>query len=585
MSYNKMKIIDVLEKIRSNSMYLPAIQRKFVWETDKIETLFDSLMRNFPIGTFLFWKVERPELDNYVFYKFLQNYHERDKWFNEKAPAPEIRDEILGVLDGQQRLSSLYIALQGTHSSRSKGKHSHLDRSYPKKELYLNVVSHLQEDEERDNKYQFKFLTSEEAAPDSKSIWVNVKDLIKEKVPKFDKYFDVEILKHKNICPLLTEGDNKYSVIEVLHLFHRNVYEKELINYFLLDDPDIENVLKIFIRVNQAGTILSKSDLLFSTIVASWESGREKIEELQQSINRIGDGYSFSNDFLMRCALMLLDLPIRYKVSSFKAENVEKIKTQWSLLEESVVKTVELVHEFGVIDQTLRSKNAIIPLIYYVMKGGILNVETKKEMKKFLICSLLKNVYGAHGDTLLSAMQVGMRTSVFEGDKLSHYILSSNVFSFEWAASKLPREKSVRLTSEDIEEMLEYEKGPDSNLVLALIVEGVNFAHSKFHQDHLNPYSAFYQSKLRGLGVPEEKISRFQSMANQLPNLTLLEGGVNQSKNDKVLEKYIVGLGTNVDSWKMFHAIPNCSYSIIDFENFYESRKALLRNRIANLFS
>lgn len=113
MSYNKMKIIDVLEKIRSNSMYLPAIQRKFVWETDKIETLFDSLMRNFPIGTFLFWKVERPELDNYVFYKFLQNYHERDKWFNEKAPAPEIRDEILGVLDGQQRLSSLYIALQG----------------------------------------------------------------------------------------------------------------------------------------------------------------------------------------------------------------------------------------------------------------------------------------------------------------------------------------------------------------------------------------------------------------------------------------------------------------------------------------
>jgi len=97
-------------------MYLPALQRHFVWHHDQIELLFDSMMKGYPIGTFLFWKVNKQLADTYTFYEFISNYHEKDNYLNDKAKKTEIKEEIIGILDGQQRLSSMYIALQGSYA-------------------------------------------------------------------------------------------------------------------------------------------------------------------------------------------------------------------------------------------------------------------------------------------------------------------------------------------------------------------------------------------------------------------------------------------------------------------------------------
>ena len=48
---------DVIKRIDSNQLFLPALQRKFVWKTEQIEGLFDSIMQGYPIGTFLFWEL------------------------------------------------------------------------------------------------------------------------------------------------------------------------------------------------------------------------------------------------------------------------------------------------------------------------------------------------------------------------------------------------------------------------------------------------------------------------------------------------------------------------------------------------
>ncbi len=116
MSYEYKSIREVLEMIGNNEIYLPAIQRKFVWKYSQIESLFDSIMRGYPIGTFFFWYVRGNKKNEYTFYKFLQDYHERDRYLNDIAPKPELRERIIGVLDGQQRLSSMYISLQGTYA-------------------------------------------------------------------------------------------------------------------------------------------------------------------------------------------------------------------------------------------------------------------------------------------------------------------------------------------------------------------------------------------------------------------------------------------------------------------------------------
>ena len=132
-SYEYKSIKEVVEMIGRNEVYLPAIQRKFVWTHEQTEIFFDSIMRGYPIGTFLFWFVRGEKKNEYTFYKFLQEYHERDKYLNEIAPKPELKEEIIGVLDGQQRLSSIYLALQGTYAYRKRWGHFDDDAAFPKR--------------------------------------------------------------------------------------------------------------------------------------------------------------------------------------------------------------------------------------------------------------------------------------------------------------------------------------------------------------------------------------------------------------------------------------------------------------------
>ena len=113
MSYEKKPIHKVMQMIAANQLYLPAIQRKFVWKPDQIERLFDSIMRGYPIGTFLFWIVKGKKKNDYTFYKFLQDYHERDKYINELAPKPELREDRAGW----RRSSALLYGLVSSRSS------------------------------------------------------------------------------------------------------------------------------------------------------------------------------------------------------------------------------------------------------------------------------------------------------------------------------------------------------------------------------------------------------------------------------------------------------------------------------------
>ncbi|WP_227807468.1 DUF262 domain-containing protein [Lutibacter profundi] len=135
-----LKIKDVVESIHKKKYLLPAIQREFVWNTYQIERLFDSIMRNYPISSFLFWQVEKENVTDFKFYEFLREYHERDNRHNSKADVNG-EEEITAILDGQQRLTSIYVALKGTFAEKLPRKRWDNDKAYPKTKLYLNLVS------------------------------------------------------------------------------------------------------------------------------------------------------------------------------------------------------------------------------------------------------------------------------------------------------------------------------------------------------------------------------------------------------------------------------------------------------------
>ena len=154
-------------------MYLPAIQRKYVWSENQITRLMDSIMLNYPIGTFLLWKVKRNIVNDkqYSMYEFIRDYHERDTYKNPAAPNPFSAtgkyDFIWAVLDGQQPLTSLYIALQGSMRRKLPMKRWTNDDAFPKKELYFNLHSEKQTEDDEVT-YEFAFLTADESKVQNK---------------------------------------------------------------------------------------------------------------------------------------------------------------------------------------------------------------------------------------------------------------------------------------------------------------------------------------------------------------------------------------------------------------------------------
>jgi len=111
-----------IRNIENNQYLLPAIQREFKWGPEKIEWLFDSIMRNYPISSFLFWRVEGDTKKNYKFYQFLKDFKQRYKTHNDEFSTSGHND-FTAVLDGQQRLTSLYIGLRGSYAYRTPRLH------------------------------------------------------------------------------------------------------------------------------------------------------------------------------------------------------------------------------------------------------------------------------------------------------------------------------------------------------------------------------------------------------------------------------------------------------------------------------
>ncbi|EOV8180947.1 DUF262 domain-containing protein, partial [Raoultella planticola] len=103
----------------------------------------------------------------------------------------------------------------------------------------------------------------------------------------------------------------------VSHL-HNIIHNKQLVTYYLEEGQELSKVLNIFIRMNSGGTPLSYSDLLLSIAVAQWQKldAREEIHNLVDEMNRVGDGFNFSKDLVLKAGLMLSELKVAFKVEN-----------------------------------------------------------------------------------------------------------------------------------------------------------------------------------------------------------------------------------------------------------------------------
>lgn len=569
-------IREAVSAIRRRDYLLPAIQREFVWSAEKTESLFDSLMRGYPVGSFLFWRVAPESSQRYKFYEFMQDFHALSK----KHLAPfEIAEpkQLTVVLDGQQRLTSLTIGLFGYRADKEKGKWANNPNAYPKRRLYLNLAAAYQSDEEIDREYDFRFLTDAEAQKqDETHHWFPLK-----------KILDFAGTQGMDMAKLLTYiQDNHLNSFggQALLKLCQVIVQDPVLHYFQEDEQTLDRVLNIFIRLNSGGIALSYSDLLLSIATAQWKNdAREAIYGLVDELNQFGDGFEFDKDFVLKSALVLTDRPsIKFNVENFDKENTQAIEENWEKsVSAPLLRAAELAASFGYHGKTLTSANVLIPIAYYLKQiGSPANItshkdfaEDRKLLRKWLVVGLLKSVFSAKTDTLLGAVRTTLQGNVggnFPFDALEKTLATHNVL--------------LKFTDDELDALLDAEYGKRNTFsVLAAAYPALN-TQFKFHLDHIYPKAGFDRRKLKKAGYSDVDIESYSEAFNLLPNLQLLEGVTNQSKLDTPFEDWIKPLQADTAGWAIYksqHMIPSIdSYAMADFNAFFQARRVLLLEKL-----
>ena len=571
-----------IDNIRKKHYVLPSIQREFVWDTIQIERLFDSLMRDYPISTFLFWKVDKNKIKDFQFYEFLKNYHERNSTHNTKADLSQ-EEDVIAVLDGQQRMTSMYIALTGSHSKKMPYYSWNNDKAFPKKFLFLNL---LKKSDDIELEYDFKFLSKEEAVNTETDFWFEA-----GKVLDFtDLSKGMEYLMLNGLMDTSKYTKEQASLaLNTLNQLYNVIHQKGSISYFLEESEELDKVLQIFIRINSGGTKLSYSDLLLSIATAQWKQrdAREVIHEFVDEINQIGDGFDFNKDFVLKSCLVLADFnDIKFKVDNFTKANMAIIEKNWEDTTAAIKSAVELIAKYGFNRDSLTASTSIIPIAYFIFKNKlddkILHHSScesdRKAIMEWLSRVLLRGTFGGTPDSIYPVMRT---------------IITDNPGRFplpEIISHYRGKRKSISFSEDDIESILDIEYGQKrAYSALTLLYSSLNYSF-RYHQDHIHPKSFFNKRKLGTLGITDEKIKdAYLSRFNSLANLQLLEATENIEKKDKFFETWLnEKYNNNADKMNYLslnHIANDISLDFADFIAFYDARRATLKSKLMQMLN
>lgn len=567
-------IAKAIENIQSNQYILPAIQREFVWSDKQIENMFDSLMRGYPIGSFLFWQIQPDKLSDFQFYRFMDRYHQRDHSHNEPIYLTGEQSKT-AVLDGQQRLTALNIGLKGYYASKLPYYRWNSDHAFPKRTLHLNILA--KPDEEQEMAYSFKMMAADKMKNDENNFWFPVGEIL-----QFKEVYDVFQFCNKHD---LVGSDLEHPSKTLVRLW-KVIVDSGVINYYLEEEQNLDKVLNIFIRVNSGGTELSYSDMLLSIATAQWKTfdAREEIYTLVDDLNNRTESFNFNKNFILKSCLVLSDIKsVVFKIDNFKKGNMQKIEEQWAEIKAALTLTVRLLEIWGYNRDTLVSNNAVIPLAYYILKQGnpteLISspsfAEDREKMQRWLMRALLKQTLGGQSDNVLTKIRqvIFVNNNHFPENEIYEALRGTT--------------KSMAFDEDQVDGLLDIQYGSSNTYtILALLYPWLKF-DQHFHIDHIYPRNMFKEKYLKESSIPENSWVEYQSLRDGLSNLQLLQGKVNQSKSDQDFETWLhnveAGEPLALDAYKTQHMIPDVDLSFHNFPQFFEERTKIIKAKLQEL--
>ncbi len=559
MEYIPVRVSDIVRQV-NRDIYLPAIQREFEWETDRIERLFDSIMADFPIGSFLYWRLEQKNKDQWPVYEFVREF-DGEAPHNAPANMAGITKDIILVLDGQQRITSLFVGLRGSYR--------YFYYRWRKTKLYLNLLKPPVPNEDNPEELTYGFAFRESAVPDGgkPELWYLVGRIL--------DFEDAEDAKSdmKPQLAVLSE-DQRENANKLIGRLHNRIHTTLVGNYYEEKSQDYEKVLQEFVRANSAGKTLEYSDILLATATAKWETldARSEIHDFTDALNEIGNGYSFGKDFVLKACLYLSEgLPIQYKVKNFTRRNLRTIEGNWDNIKQSLSTTVRMVARFGFNVKNIVAPLALLPIAFYLMKrtdwtfdtsSKVEDADAQVAIRNWFVFSTLKNAFGGSSDTTLTRLRELLITCG-----------PTTPFPVDALYRSLGIEP--RLNEAEIDRTMGYGyQQRYTNLVLSLLYPDRDWKDAVFHEDHIFPQSEFRVGALKKRGYGDAKVQSYLSRYNALPNLQLLTESENLSKNAAPFDQWIQ---TRDLAFRKRHLIPELTtYGLDSFEDFSKKRAALI---------
>lgn len=420
--------------------------------------------------------------------------------------------------------------------------------------------------------YDFKFLTDEESKyEDEYTKWYKVNEILRwNDITEFRRYLKAD--------PLF---DNEFAY-DTIYTLRDKIFKDELINYYLEDKQDIDQVLEIFIRTNSGGEPLSFSNLLMSYTTANWSvrDARKSFSDLIRLVYNIGKpNFIINADLILKICLVLFKENIKFQVKNFDHDSVVNFEKNWDNISKAIVEAFKLIESWGFNDSNFRAKNAIIPIVYFIyyneLQDDINNkakyLDVKPIIRQWLCLSLLKGVFGGQPDNVLNKIRKVLE--IHKGDKSFPLDDIKEVF-------KEDAVKNLSFSEEFIDGLLTTQKDQaNCYTILALIYSHLNF-DQEFHKDHLHPISYF--DKLEQGTMSDEEYAFYKDPLNNnsVLNLQLLNSSLNESKLDTPLIQWVKEKNIDLDN----QLIPkDVCLDITNFKDFIDKRRKLLTQRLLSI--
>ncbi|GAA9390759.1 DUF262 domain-containing protein [Helicobacter pylori] len=449
------------------------------------------------------------------------------------------------VLDGQQRLTSLYIGLKGTRTLKKKGAKYDNPNAYEEKRLYLNLKHQPNMDNPEDN-YQFEF-HAKTPENDKEHFWFKVGDILELESGVLNYVSEHRLEK------------NEFGLLEKLKdAFHT----KQLISFFEEKEKNLNKVLNIFIRVNSGGVKLSYSDLLMSILTASFSSDiRKKMNELVDALKDKGFP-NVEQDQVLKTCLLLIGKDTTFELKNFNKNNVKEIEENWEKITESIYDAVELLETSGYV-KYLGSAYILSTLAYFYFLNPKMDKNDKEQALKFVRNAQIMGYFGGSTDTKLSI--------------IAHSIKEAR--TFEAFNHNLAKQETcpLKITNDAIEGMVFFNSHARVFPVLQILYPNLNYKTTTFHIDHIYPKSKFKKEN--------EKLDKgFYECGNYLYNLQLLEGTENSAKKDKDPEVWLKEEYKNeqaIEEYKKRNYIdPTLKLEWENIKEFRETREEAIIERL-----